>query len=727
MATGFNQLRGIDEDFCQCPICLQQYKEPRLLPCLHRYCSDCLKQLIEENEEATVLSCSECRGQFPLPKEGVAGFKLDFYMKDVIEYIHLRKSFDDKHLRECCDCSKNVKVTAYCFKCSGYLCKKCYGSHVTKKSLNDHKQHTVSLEELKSKGMTLEIFADLKEAPKCQSHPEDFCLHCCGTCGNIPICLTCTYESHENHIINDVGVLAKEEKEKLTHKLSELDQHKDRMLKMSENLTRITEELTAGFNGKKENFHLRHEKEVEVIKAEIEKLENDNKIRLTVIENNLQKELIESRKQMDEEIEAIKKKYDNINEKIKIKNEEMLVTFQRKQERKIEKSRKKIIFLEREFQTFMKTFEERQNDRFVTLQDKLYFIEGTRKRYENLMATGHSVLETSNDWAVVQSIPDICKAIDPLREDMKSELPDLEGVSVVEISPDLTEDKKFPVIIEGIKSSEWRITGITGTSSDSAVITGCTPVGYQSHITVINMKGKVLHQQKIKGLMYWPSSFCAFLSEFTVVIVRESNEIGLFDFRDNSYAKKTITDVISSWPSGRSVLCVSTDPTNKLIFVGGDNSREVYVFDDQLDFLKTLTLPRVIQCPYDMAVSAGNLLVCDFTGKRAFVVSTDMTERGETEQILHEFTKSDLYGDNWQSLSVCSDRSGFIYILWKTGNYTREKRIVVQYSQDGRQLLRARQIDANDATCMTTVVTGFTEKLLVTTWNSGKLFIYNIK
>lgn len=156
MASSGSHLIEIDEKFCQCPICLQQYKEPKLLPCLHRYCSDCLKQLIERDQFLNTLSCPECRSDFEIPEGGIAGFKTDFHMKNIIEYIELQKSLEGGQMRICCDCLNKAKVAAYCFKCKDFLCQECYNTHLTKSILKDHKKHTFSLEDIKSNHLALE-------------------------------------------------------------------------------------------------------------------------------------------------------------------------------------------------------------------------------------------------------------------------------------------------------------------------------------------------------------------------------------------------------------------------------------------------------------------------------------------------------------------------------------------------------------------------------------------
>jgi len=49
------------EDHVTCPICLGQYQDPRVLPCLHTYCKGCLEALTDKGRRRYSIKCPECR------------------------------------------------------------------------------------------------------------------------------------------------------------------------------------------------------------------------------------------------------------------------------------------------------------------------------------------------------------------------------------------------------------------------------------------------------------------------------------------------------------------------------------------------------------------------------------------------------------------------------------------------------------------------------------------
>ncbi|KAJ8044029.1 hypothetical protein HOLleu_11370 [Holothuria leucospilota] len=228
----------------------------------------------------------------------------------------------------------------------------------------------------------------------------------------------------------------------------------------------------------------------------------------------------------------------------------------------------------------------------------------------------------------------------------------------------------------------------------------------------------------MKGTCTRAYRLCAYLSEFKLATVCWYNEIGVFDVRDYSYIKKNIHDVISSWSTYGFVWCVTTNPVNNHILVGKHGFRDVYVFDDQLNYYHTLTLPEIIHYPSDMAFSEGKLLFCLQTERKAYV----FTLEGQEAKVTYELTEPDCDQDDWAPLSVCADRKGLIYILWKKYNsVAAQKSVVTQYTQNGHKLLISKQIDDNDASFIATVKTGMTEKLLVGTQSSRKLYMYSLR
>ncbi|XP_071830677.1 uncharacterized protein [Apostichopus japonicus] len=128
-------LDEIEEKLLSCPICIQPLKEPKVLPCLHRYCSDCLESYIKHRQGE--LECAVCRDLFTIPPEG---FKTDYAVKNFVEDVHRKRS-------EISDVVKHdyIGCVNHSFERNGHLCQACYMWHQNKSVTKEPPLREISL------------------------------------------------------------------------------------------------------------------------------------------------------------------------------------------------------------------------------------------------------------------------------------------------------------------------------------------------------------------------------------------------------------------------------------------------------------------------------------------------------------------------------------------------------------------------------------------------------
>ncbi|XP_071854465.1 uncharacterized protein [Apostichopus japonicus] len=679
-------LTDLADNFFLCSVCLDQFKEPKQLPCLHRYCRNCLETVIQASYDGT-LKCPLCKQEYVIPENGVDDFKTDFHMKSMIEFIHLRKCIENKDFKKCVSCFKNTEVSAYCFKCRDYLCDQCYKVHVTSKMFTDHKSHILRLDNIEGKNMTLDKLTSLTEDPRCHIHAKKEAQLCCSSCGNVPVCIACTYIKHKGHDLHDVTEIAESERKLLKQELAELTKYKSKLYglptkikattqKLNENVVKKTERL---INQHKQQTHKIKDKLAECTKERKRGLEDigskriENDIRITL---NLEEELSQVRKKYDKLRKTTNQKYDNESEE-----------FINKCDKTEGELFRKLGSLDANFKNLTTAKDQLVNQNENELKQIREYCEQITKRYENLTATTSSILATKDDWTDAQCIPDIRAAFESLIEEMKKEYQELESLSDFVLS-DVTK-----VIIDNVTIAQAvakvKINSIIGVISRGDTRIFITEKAGYSHITVCNRKSEIqLHIDKVMTIQHW--RYCRLLSEFKFITFCWPDEICIYDVRDGAKSRKNIRNVIIKWPHDQFVSCVTTDSVKNHIIVG-TNKRDVYVFTDQLNYSHNITLPDVIDDSHDISAHRGSLLVCDKACGRAYAVT--MVE--SQSKLMYEFTKPGLDGLHWRPISVCTDNNEFIYMIWKADILHRRRCILVQYSQDGRQLLTTRILDDN--------------------------------
>ncbi|XP_064632475.1 E3 ubiquitin-protein ligase TRIM71-like [Lineus longissimus] len=124
-------LSKIEEEF-QCSLCLDRLQEPKILPCYHSFCSDCLEAWLRHC--GTSLVCPECRKETVC--NAVCCLPDDFRAKSVLANLPATDSQQKNH--QCTSCDYKNSATCGCLDCDDYLCKECQFAHRRLKITKNH-------------------------------------------------------------------------------------------------------------------------------------------------------------------------------------------------------------------------------------------------------------------------------------------------------------------------------------------------------------------------------------------------------------------------------------------------------------------------------------------------------------------------------------------------------------------------------------------------------------
>ena len=113
----------------ECSICLDNFKEPKTIACLHTFCCECLKKHVLLSQRQGQFRCPECQTQIVIPE----GNRFDqlptsFLHNSLLSLLTVQQS-GDRGVISCELCKKKSVETSYCFECEKFLCNHCVNAH----------------------------------------------------------------------------------------------------------------------------------------------------------------------------------------------------------------------------------------------------------------------------------------------------------------------------------------------------------------------------------------------------------------------------------------------------------------------------------------------------------------------------------------------------------------------------------------------------------------------
>ena len=212
-------LKKLEEELT-CAICLDPFNNPKLLPCFHVFCVDCLKGLVRGEKGQVYLHCPTCRRLTHLPPEGGLGsLQSAFHIHHLFDIKDALMRVKKPQTVECQKCTTLTRVaTSYCRDCGEFICDACTGVHIEWKMFEKHEVIPLNAFEDKVK----QLKALKKVTLHCPLHQEKELELYCETCMEL-ICHNCTVKKHKDHQYDLVDDVFDKNKDKLTASLKPVE------------------------------------------------------------------------------------------------------------------------------------------------------------------------------------------------------------------------------------------------------------------------------------------------------------------------------------------------------------------------------------------------------------------------------------------------------------------------------------------------------------------------
>ncbi|CAI4228933.1 unnamed protein product [Auanema sp. JU1783] len=213
----------INDQVVKCPLCLEPFREPKVLACFHSFCKSCLERQLESAER---IICPQCHMETPLSIQlGLDSLLSDFGLESVLSR---QMSGDEKSLlfgspsstssspplsdspcdqigrindmlanqsfqrNTCTGCKSGERASAFCQDCSHYLCANCKMAHQYMHCFEGHRVEAISPTPTIS---TTPSAPSEKASCKCLQHRTQVLRYFCLTC-NVAICRECVQHEH---------------------------------------------------------------------------------------------------------------------------------------------------------------------------------------------------------------------------------------------------------------------------------------------------------------------------------------------------------------------------------------------------------------------------------------------------------------------------------------------------------------------------------------------------
>ncbi|XP_077870640.1 E3 ubiquitin-protein ligase TRIM45-like [Saccoglossus kowalevskii] len=213
MAAAKSLLDELGEDFLSCSICLEFYKNPKALPCLHTFCEQCLVDF--KVKSGGVLKCATCRIQCDTP---IQELKSNFFLTSLLDTFQRQGQQSTDH-PPMCEICKEKTATHRCVDCPQFSCDVCVEMHEHIPPLRSHQ--VLKMDEYRE----IESKSNLTVQSKvfCSDHKDSQLKFYCDTC-QVPVCVECTIVEHRvpEHVHRDLQKVADEYKTQLREMLGQL-------------------------------------------------------------------------------------------------------------------------------------------------------------------------------------------------------------------------------------------------------------------------------------------------------------------------------------------------------------------------------------------------------------------------------------------------------------------------------------------------------------------------
>lgn len=232
----------------ECSACGNSFSNPRLLPCIHTYCLECIEHFTRGKIPGDSVACPLCMKTFLVPDAGVSDLPKNCFTEQLIRSTNIIS-------RRCEGCNKTEddvrtqkQSVVWCVECKLRFCEDCVDVHGRATNTREHKLVNID------NGNELATVGNMMVAC-CHKHPNEVLSEYCFACDEA-LCAVCCAQIHHAHQRSDVNELIKDFSKQITNDIKKMNEtvskchdiakeHTVEMNIFSSSVERIAEEICA--------------------------------------------------------------------------------------------------------------------------------------------------------------------------------------------------------------------------------------------------------------------------------------------------------------------------------------------------------------------------------------------------------------------------------------------------------------------------------------------------
>ena len=283
-----------------CFYCKGKLKNPKILPCLHSFCSGCLQRLHMESLGAERPVCPLCKAVIEEVK--IDSLPSPIYLTRLQEMIRIKNNSPEL---ACGSCDGGFSAVSYCFDCKCLACANCVKIHSRMKVMQSHQ--ILELKNFSSKDLPTLLQVPMscnREGHKNQML-ELFCQDC-----ERQVCQKCANVLHNEHNLVEISQASKESKKRILRVIEGLH---DQILLCRTEIKRVDQSYKTV---ERRVIAARQEvlKKIEDLISLLRKHGDKMLAELESVYKDQQVALIKQRKELEVHINQIQKSYEYANE-----------------------------------------------------------------------------------------------------------------------------------------------------------------------------------------------------------------------------------------------------------------------------------------------------------------------------------------------------------------------------------------------------------------------------